>query len=64
MFAPSRTIFRKSSYSVGDRENCVEVADLPGGAAIRDSRHPDRGYLAFGTAEWRAFLDGVRRGQL
>lgn len=46
--------FRKSSYSSGG-ENCVEVADLPPGAAVRDSQNPDAGYLPVGAAEWVAF---------
>ncbi|MEV2273943.1 DUF397 domain-containing protein [Nocardiopsis sp. NPDC049922] len=43
--------FRKSSYSTS-HENCVEVADLPTGAAIRDSKHPELGFLPLGAAEW------------
>ncbi|GAA0989528.1 DUF397 domain-containing protein [Nocardiopsis tropica] len=46
--------FRKSSYSTG-HENCVEVADLPAGAAIRDSKHPELGFLPVGASEWAAF---------
>lgn len=46
--------FRKSSYSTA-QENCVEVADLPTGAAIRDSKHPELGFLPIGAAEWSAF---------
>jgi len=51
--------FRKSSYS-GQEPNCVEVADLPCGAAVRDSKHPDRGHLPFPAAEWGAFLTTAR----
>ncbi|MCY9785538.1 DUF397 domain-containing protein [Nocardiopsis sp. EMB25] len=46
--------FRKSSYSTGG-ENCVEVADLPTGAAIRDSKHPELGFLPVEAAEWVSF---------
>lgn len=45
----------KSSYS-GDRSNCVEVADVPSGAAVRDSQNPDLGHLWFALTEWTAFL--------
>lgn len=55
---PDQTVWRTSSYS-GGRENCVEVADLPGAAAVRDSKHPDATALAFPAAEWRAFVAGV-----
>ena len=47
--------FRKSSYS-GQDQNCVEVAELPCGAAIRDSKHPDAGHLPFPATEWTGFL--------
>jgi Domain of unknown function (DUF397) len=41
----------------------VEVArNLPGIVAVRDSRDPDGPKLVFTAAAWRAFLDGVRRG--
>ncbi|WP_017604994.1 DUF397 domain-containing protein [Nocardiopsis alkaliphila] len=55
-------VFKKSSYS-GQEPNCVEVADLPLGAAIRDSKHPDRGHLPFPAAEWDAFLASARAFQ-
>lgn len=50
--------FRKSSYS-NQSQNCVEVADLPAGAAVRDSKHPEKGHLEFPAAEWVAFLAEV-----
>ncbi|WP_046469540.1 DUF397 domain-containing protein [Allosalinactinospora lopnorensis] len=53
--------FRKSSYS-DSQENCLEVADLPTGAAVRDSKDPEAGHLAFAAREWGAFLRAVRRG--
>ncbi|MDA0563644.1 DUF397 domain-containing protein [Streptomonospora sp. S1-112] len=55
--------FRKSSHS-GVNGDCVEVADLPAGAAIRDSKHPERGHLAFPAAEWDAFLAAARAAEL
>jgi hypothetical protein len=54
------TTWRKSSYSGGNGGACVEVADLPGGSAVRDTRHRDLGHLAFTSAEWSAFLTDVR----
>lgn len=48
--------FRRSGYSQGKTQNCVEVADTPTGAALRDSKHPDAGHLAVPDAEWAAFL--------
>ena len=52
--------FRKSSYSSAKGQDCVEVADLPVGAAIRDSKHIGAGHIEFGAAEWKAFLAEVK----
>lgn len=54
--------WRKSSYSSGDGQ-CVEVADLGGRAAVRDSKQPDGPALTFAVAHWTSFLDAVRAGQ-
>ncbi|RNL84153.1 DUF397 domain-containing protein [Halostreptopolyspora alba] len=64
MLDVSRLTFRKSSYSSATQENCVEVAEAPGAFAVRDSQHPDAGVLSFPVAEWRAFLDKVKRDHL
>ncbi|GHD23173.1 hypothetical protein GCM10007147_18010 [Nocardiopsis kunsanensis] len=47
--------FRKSSYS-GGNGNCVEVADVPGFSAVRDTQHRELGTLTFDSVEWHAFL--------
>lgn len=52
-------VFRKSSYS-GQDQDCVEVADLPCGAAVRDSKNPSKGHFPFSSAEWTAFLRSTR----
>ncbi|MET9712751.1 DUF397 domain-containing protein [Nocardiopsis alba] len=49
-------IFRKSSYSQGRTENCVEVANFPGGTAIRDTQRREDGHLTFPSSEWTALL--------
>lgn len=54
-------IFKKSSYSSAQSQNCVEVAGLPRGAAVRDSKNPAKGHLPFPAAEWDAFLSVARR---
>lgn len=52
--------FRKSSYS-GRGDNCVEVADLPDGAAVRDTQNRGLGHLTFGDSyEWQALLAVAR----
>ena len=54
-------LFRKSSYSQPQGQNCVEVADLPGASAIRDTQNRELGHLLFGAAEWHATLTIVAR---
>ncbi|WP_326826379.1 DUF397 domain-containing protein [Streptosporangium sp. NBC_01756] len=58
-------IWRKSSYSGGSSDNCVEVAtNLPGVVAVRDSKDPSGPVLAFTPAVWHDFLKSVRDGDL
>lgn len=47
----------------GQDQNCVEVAELPYGAAIRDSKHPTAGHIPFSSSEWDAFLTTARAPQ-
>jgi hypothetical protein len=53
--------WRTSRYS-GAANNCVEVAPLPNGAAVRDSRDPAGPMLTFPGAAWAAFTAGIRAG--
>lgn len=53
--------WRKSSYSSSHGQNCVEVADLPSGTAVRDTQNRKAGHLTFIASEWSALLDAVRR---
>jgi Domain of unknown function (DUF397) len=55
--------YRKSSYS-GQQNNCVEVADTSEGASVRDSKTPEGPALHFTADTWRAFLAGVKSGQM
>lgn len=52
---PASTHWHKSTYSSG-AHNCVEVADWPAGAAVRDTQNRELGALIYGSTEWRAFL--------
>ena len=52
--------WHKSSYSNGTGGACVEIADLDGGHAVRDSKNPTGPALTFTAAEWTAFTTGVR----
>ncbi|GAA2223923.1 DUF397 domain-containing protein [Streptomyces nogalater] len=57
----STATWRKSSYSDGGDNNCVEVADgYLEGVPVRDSKVPAGTTLIFGTASWSAFVAGVK----
>lgn len=55
-------LWRKSTFS-NNTGACVEVADLPGGTAVRDSKDPAGTVLSFRPAAWSAFTQGVRAGE-
>lgn len=42
---------------------CVEVAPLDDGVAVRDSKDPDGPVLIYTKSEFSAFLDGARNGE-
>ncbi len=48
--------WRKSSYSGNGGGNCVEIALVPHGTAVRDSKNPTGPRLDFPTTAWQAFL--------
>ncbi|MFI5798430.1 DUF397 domain-containing protein [Streptomyces sp. NPDC051677] len=57
----SVAIWRKSSYSAGGDNNCVEVADgYPGIVPVRDSKVPAVRPLVFSAEAWSAFVSDAR----
>ncbi|MEV6825342.1 DUF397 domain-containing protein [Amycolatopsis sp. NPDC051102] len=52
--------WRKSSYSGQGGNECVEVAILGDGAAVRDSKDPRGGFFALPGDGWSAFLAAVK----
>ncbi|MFI0447443.1 DUF397 domain-containing protein [Actinomadura sp. 6N118] len=56
--------WRKSSRSDSSGGACVELADLGGGVAVRDSRDPEGPRLVFGAADWEAFARRIKDGGL
>ncbi|GAB3493355.1 DUF397 domain-containing protein [Nocardiopsis coralliicola] len=61
---PENPTFRKSSYSSGKGQNCVEVADFAGGSAVRDTQHRHLAHVTFTSDEWHAFLEALKHDQL
>ncbi|MBC3842961.1 DUF397 domain-containing protein [Streptacidiphilus sp. 4-A2] len=60
---PGTLDWRMSSLT-GNDSNCVELAPLPnGGFAVRDSKNPERGFLAFDAGEKAAFKGGLDLGE-
>jgi hypothetical protein len=50
-------VWRKSSRSgSNNNSNCVEVAFAGPAVAVRDSKSPGVGVLAFPAVSWRSFL--------
>ncbi|MGA5115733.1 DUF397 domain-containing protein [Streptomyces pseudogriseolus] len=53
--------WRKSSYSDGGRNNCVEVADgLPVIVPVHDSKVPHGPVFRFPSSAWTAFLGWLK----
>jgi len=48
--------WRKSTCSGEGGGNCVEIAPIPTGTVIRDSKNPTGPALRFPSAAWRVFL--------
>jgi hypothetical protein len=59
----SQVQWRKSSHSGGGND-CVEVAVMSGGTAVRDSKDPQGGAFTLPSAGWRGLLDAARSGGL
>ena len=61
---PSSATFRKSSYSTGNGSNCIELAALPGGVAVRDSKHSEGDVLTFTLSALASLTTAIKRGDL
>ncbi|OLT29563.1 DUF397 domain-containing protein [Actinomadura sp. CNU-125] len=51
------TRWRKSSRSGSQGDACVELAALPGGVGLRDSKAPDVGHLTLSPACFRKLVE-------
>lgn len=55
------TAWRKSSYSTGAQQECVEVGVAPGAVGVRDTKNREAGHLAVSRTAWAAFVRGMTR---
>jgi hypothetical protein len=56
-------VWFKSTYS-NTGGNCVEVCTgIPDAVAVRDSKNPSSPALTFEPAQWRTFVQGIKRGE-
>jgi len=53
--------WRKSSYSASNGGDCVEVARLPEGIGIRDSKNREHGRLTMPPAQFTALLARLKQ---
>ena len=53
--------WRKSSYT--GRNECVEIAEADGSAAVRDSKNPRGAQLRVSAGSWRSFLAHLKAGE-
>ncbi|MGH3980753.1 MAG: DUF397 domain-containing protein [Pseudonocardiaceae bacterium] len=54
--------WQKATESIVDGA-CVEIAQLSGMVAVRDSKDPDGPILTYTKDEWSAFLGGAKKGE-
>ena len=59
--APESFGWRKALRSLGNG-NCVEVATVAAGVAVRDSKDPAGPMLTLDAHSWRSFAGAARRG--
>lgn len=55
-------VWRKSTYSQPAGDDCVEVASVAEGCAVRDSKDPRGPVLAFTSHAWSAFVRTAKTG--
>ena len=55
-----RLAWRTSSFSGGNGNGCVEVAPLPDGVAVRDTKDRSRAAHVYPDTTWESLLADVR----
>jgi len=59
----THAVWRKSTRSGPFTDNCVEVAFVDTGVAVRDSKDRSGPVLMFTRSEWDAFVGGAKDGE-
>ena len=59
--ADATIAWRRSTYCADG--TCVEVAQVGDQYLLRDSKDPDRPYLAFERSDWLGFIDGIKHDE-
>jgi hypothetical protein len=54
--------WQKSSYSGSTGGECVEVARLADGKAVRDSKNPAGGFLNLQPTTWATLVSEIKQG--
>jgi hypothetical protein len=52
--------WRKASYSGANGGNCIEVAAISGGVALRDSKDPDGPRVTVNPDTFREFVASIK----
>lgn len=58
---PTKTTWRKTRHSDGQGGACVEVASVPGGTGVRDSKNPGAGHLTISQDAFHTLLTNLKR---
>lgn len=53
-------VWRKSTHSDANGGACIEVADLSGRVAVRDSKDRNGPVLSFTAPDWQRFINSVK----
>jgi len=59
-----RLAWRTSSFSGGNGGSCVEVAPLPSGVAVRDTKDRSRAPHVYSRPAWESLLRAIRVTEL
>lgn len=63
-FPGDRALWRKSSRSLNENAQCVEVALTPHSIGIRDSKDPSGPALLVTATGWSTFIDLIKSNEL